>query len=369
MKNKLLQVGVSGLLTGLISVGGCMVRNGVDLKEGSIIPSPSVSAQTAEEQTRIRVYEKASPAVVTLVGKQGHGSGFIISPDGMVITNKHVAEGLSNPAEIVLADGTKVLGDFVGIADDNLDLAAYKIRGQSNLPFLPITSLDSIKVGQSVYAIGTPLEAEMFTTSLTYGVISRLHEGGGIIQHDAAINPGNSGGPLINSKGEVIGVNTWLYNDTGTKRYIGISLALSVKHLQPFLVALEQGNTQDFAQRPQPNNPQKSQVPELPPEGAIITATFKPGDNTFPNNSYFHTYQFSGRAGQEVTIEMNSNRIDGNLFLVFPEQEKIIAQNDDISPNNFNAKLRVRLPEDGQYVIISNTFEPGETGDYQLTIK
>ncbi|CCQ66697.1 MULTISPECIES: trypsin-like peptidase domain-containing protein [Crocosphaera] len=367
MNKQLLRFGISGLLTGLISVGGYMVIDSFDLKENSIIPSASVSAQTAEEQTRIRVYEKASPSVVLIFTDKGSmGSGFIVSPDGLVITNSHVVEGANSPVNIKLADGTKAKADIVAFEENGIDLAAVKIRNQNNLPFLPLASANSAKVGQSVYAIGTPLRPK-FQNTFTYGIVSRLHEGGGMIQHDAAINGGNSGGPLLNSKGEVIGVNTEIFTDTGT--FIGISLALSIKHLQPFLVAIEQGNAPQIAQRPQQNNPRQSQVPELSPEGAVITARFKAGDKTLGNNSYYHAYQFSGRAGQEVTIEMNSNRIDGNLFLVFPKQEKIIAQNDDISPNNFNAKIRARLPEDGQYMIVSNTFEPGETGDYKLTIK
>ncbi|MDJ0510596.1 MAG: trypsin-like peptidase domain-containing protein [Crocosphaera sp.] len=367
MNKQLLRMGVTTLLAALINVSGYSSTQ-ASLSGENGLNYPQEIAKTTEEETRIRVYEQASPAVVTLLGKQGHGSGFIISPDGMMITNAHVAEVLSSPATIVLADGTKVLADFIGYANDKLDLAALKIRDKTNLPFLPIGQLDSIKVGQSVYAIGTPLEEE-FTTSLTYGVISRLHGGGGIIQHDAAINPGNSGGPLLNSDGEVIGVNTWLYNDTGTKRYIGISLALSVKHLQPFLVALEQENTQEYASRPQPSNPEKSQVPQLPPEGATITANFKQGDKTLPNNSYYHIYSFSGRAGQEVTIEMDSQSLDANLMLLLPDEEKLIAQNDDISANNFNAKIQVELPSNGVYVILANTFEPGEKGSYRLSVK
>ncbi|HAC65175.1 MAG TPA: peptidase S1, partial [Cyanothece sp. UBA12306] len=86
------------------------------------------------------------------------------------------------------------------------------------------------------------------------------------------------------------------------------------------------------------------------------------------NNSYYHVYSFSGRAGQEITIEMKSNKLDGNLFLLLPERKKLIAQNDDISPNNFNAKIVAKLPEDGLYTIMANTFEPGEKGDYQLMV-
>ncbi|MGK7941993.1 MAG: trypsin-like peptidase domain-containing protein [Crocosphaera sp.] len=369
MNKQLLRVGVTTLLAGLISVTGCSSTQ-ANLSSENGVNTPQEIAKTTEEETRIRVYEQASPAVVTLVGKQGHGSGFIISPDGIVITNAHVAEVLSSPATIVLADGTKVLADLIGYANDKLDLAALKIRDKTNLPFLPIGSLNSIKVGQSVYAIGTPVRTE-FHTSFTYGVVSHVRENGGLIQHDAAVNGGNSGGPLLNSDGEVIGVNTAIANIAGIKQYGGISLALSVKHLQPFMVAVKQGNTAEYAARPPQNNRQQSDLPELPPEGASLTANLKPGDKTFPNNSYFDVYPFSGRQGQEVTIEMNSNKVDANLMLMFKDGEKaqLVAQNDDISPNNFNAKIQVKLPADGVYVIIANSFEPGETGSYRLSVK
>ena len=121
MNKQLLRVGVTTLLAGLISVSGCSSTQ-ANLSSENEVNTPQEIAKTTEEETRIRVYEQASPAVVTLVGKQGHGSGFIISPDGMVITNAHVAEVLSSPATIVLADGTKVLADFIGYANDKLDL-------------------------------------------------------------------------------------------------------------------------------------------------------------------------------------------------------------------------------------------------------
>ncbi len=106
------------MITGLISLGG-WEASAFQLRTDVNGKMPQVLARTTEEEPGIRVYEKASPAVVTLRGEQGHGSGFIISPDGMVITNAHVAQGLSSPAQIILADGTEVLADFRGFANCN----------------------------------------------------------------------------------------------------------------------------------------------------------------------------------------------------------------------------------------------------------
>ncbi|WP_414755621.1 trypsin-like peptidase domain-containing protein [Anabaena sp. CCY 9910] len=378
MKSNLLKIGISTFLTTVISVIGIdnvlgyqlpTIKNDEEIqptlldkktKEGT---SRILLADNSEERNRIRLYEKASPAVVAIaLGTGGHGSGFIVSPDGLVLTNAHVVEDSPKTMAVVLADGRQVLADVVGFASGGLDLAALKIRNQKNLPFLPLSSPGSVKVGQSVYAIGTPLDLELRNT-LTSGVISRIDTKSGLIQHDAAINPGNSGGPLLNSNGQVIGVNTWLFNDTEIKRFIGISLAIPTDIVQPFLVAVKQGNAELVTQRQRPSNNQEQ---DLPLNGQFIQAALKKGDRTFPNNSYYHIYVFEGKAGQQVTIEMDSKEIDSHLYLLLPAKETLVGENDDISPKNFNAKFTVTLPEDGIYYLLANTFEGGESGSYRL---
>jgi serine protease Do len=219
-----------------------------------------------------------------------------------------------------------------------------------------------VRVGQSVYAIGTPLSIELQNT-FTNGVVSRLDPKSGLIQHNAAINPGNSGGPLLNSNGEVIGVNSAIINDTEIKRFIGIALAIPTDLVKPFLVAVEQGKSSLVTQRQQPSN---VQLRDLPLNGQVVQATLKKGDRVLPNNSYFHLYAFEGKAGQQVTIEMTSSQIDSHLYLLLPGKEKLVAENDDISPTNFNSRLIVTLPENGIYYVLANTFEAGESGSYSL---
>lgn len=326
------------------------------------IKSSVIIADNSEEQKRIQLYEKSSKSVVAIATGFGHGSGFIVSPDGLVLTNAHVVQDSSKTVAIVLADGRQILADVVGFATDGLDLAALKIRNQKNLPYLRLASPGSARVGQSVYAIGTPLSLELQNT-LTYGIISRIDTKSGLIQHDAAVNPGNSGGPLLNSNGQVIGVNSAILNDTEVKRFIGISLAIPTELIQPFLIAVEKGNAQLASERQQPL---KSQETDLPLNGQVLQASLKNGDRTLPNNSYFHTYVFEGKAGQQITIEMDSQQIDPHLYLLLPAKEKLIAANDDISPKDFNARLTVTLPEDGVYYLLANTFEAGESGTYSL---
>jgi serine protease Do len=378
MNRKFLTIGTSAILTTVIG-GICvsslfgyqlpgMAKNlqkiepnllGENTKE---IKSSILVAENSEEQKRIQLYEKASQSVVAIATGLGHGSGFIVSPDGLVLTNAHVVQDSSKAVAVVLADGTQVLADVVGFASEGLDLAALKIRNQKNLPYLRLATPGSARVGQSVYAIGTPLSLQWQNT-LTYGIISRIDTKLRLIQHDAAVNPGNSGGPLLNSNGQVIGVNSAIVNDTEIKRFIGISLAIPTELIQPFLVAVEQGNAQLASGRQQPSN---SQDTDLPLNGQVLEASLKNGDRTLPNNSYFHTYVFEGKAGQQITIEMDSQQIDSHLYLLLPAKERLIAQNDDISPKDFNARLTVTLPENGIYYLLANTFEAGESGSYSL---
>ena len=324
-----------------------------------------ILAQNSEEQTRIQLYKKASPAVVAIANAMGHGSGLIVSPDGLILTNAHVVQDGPATVAVVLADGQQVLADVVGFAPQGVDLAALKIRNRENLPFLRLAKPGAVEVGQSVYAIGTPLKLKRFHNTFTYGVVSRIDLEHGLIQHDAAINSGNSGGPLLNSKGEVIGVNSAIFARGENPTYIGISLAIPVELIQPFLVAAQQSQAARVTQRQQQNN---IQVRDLPVNGQVIEATLKNGDLALPNNSFAHVYAFEGKAGQQLTIEMSSKQIDSNLYLLLPakDEEKLVAQIDDISPQDFNAKLTVTLPESGVYYLLANTFEPGESGIYSL---
>ncbi len=209
-----------------------------------------------EEQIVIAVYKQASPAVVHItsttlmydfffqvVPQRGIGSGFIVDDRGYLLTNNHVVESADN-LEVTLADKTKVAGKLIG-RDPNNDLAVVRITAPKE-KLRPVRLGDSsgLLVGQMAIAVGNPFGLDR---TVTRGVISSLNRTlkadtgrviSGIIQTDAAINPGNSGGPLLNSRGEVIGINTAIFSPSGGSVGIGFAVPINTaKRLLPQLIA------------------------------------------------------------------------------------------------------------------------------------
>ena len=174
--------------------------------------------------------EKPSP-------RKGLGSGFIIDPKGLILTNNHVVEN-AEKIEVKLSDGREFEAEVVG-RDPKTDIAVIKIKTKGNLPFAPLGNSDGLEVGERVLAIGNPFGLEH---TVTAGIVSAKGRNIGagpydnFIQTDASINPGNSGGPLINMKGQVIGINTAIFSRSGGNIGIGFTIPINlVKELLPQL--------------------------------------------------------------------------------------------------------------------------------------
>ena len=203
------------------------------------------AALTDDEAINVRVYRQASPAVANILTKAteydffmdpvpvaGAGSGFVFDANGYILTNFHVVEGAQS-IEVVLGDQSRYPGKFIG-ADQRNDVAIVKIDPKGKqLAALPLGDSATLQVGQKVLAIGNPFG---FQSTLTTGVVSAIGRTvqtsqttfiDEAIQTDAAINRGNSGGPLINSHGEVIGINSAIYTPSGTTAGIGFAIPIN----------------------------------------------------------------------------------------------------------------------------------------------
>jgi S1-C subfamily serine protease len=204
---------------------------------------------TEDESINVRIYRQASPAVANILTKateydffmdpvpvEGAGSGFVFDSRGYILTNFHVVAGAQS-IEVVLGDKTRFPAKFVG-ADQRNDVALIKIDpNNKQLTALTLGDSSTLLVGQKVLAIGDPFG---FQTTLTTGVVSALGRTvqtsettfiDEAIQTDASINRGNSGGPLINTHGEVIGINSAIYTPSGTAAGIGFAIPINTAKL------------------------------------------------------------------------------------------------------------------------------------------
>jgi len=200
-------------------------------------------AYDTEEQQNIAVYKKALPSVVNItstavafdffygpVPQQGQGSGFILDKQGHILTNNHVIDNAQR-VEVTLYDKHKYKATVVGV-DKGHDLALLQINNAPDLQPATLSESQGLTVGQRVYAIGNPFG---LSGTMTRGIISAIRSIRGpgnspiedAIQTDAAVNPGNSGGPLLNSRGEVIGITTLIANN-GADQSSGIGFAIPV---------------------------------------------------------------------------------------------------------------------------------------------
>ena len=232
-------------------LSGCAASTPLTLAPPAISPREPVTAPSAlpvvslyDEEAIVTLYNQMIPAVVEIktVERRGQGSGFIVDKEGHILTNNHVVDGASS-VSVTLHSGETLDAQVVGTDREN-DLALLKVdTGKiSSISPLPWGNSDNVNPGQMAIALGSPFGLE---GSITVGIISGVervmagaHERSitNMLQTDTAINPGNSGGPLLDSKGEVIGINTAIQPASN-----GIGFAIPINNAKSLLPALLQG--------------------------------------------------------------------------------------------------------------------------------
>ena len=259
-------------------------------------PARGAGGLTAEEEVVIGVYRAASPGVVhitstvlsqdfffRIVPERGTGSGFMVDDRGYILTNNHVVEN-ADSLEVTLADKSKVPAKLIG-RDPNNDLAVIHVTvPREKLTPLRLGDSGQLQVGQMAIAIGNPFGLDR---TVTRGVVSALGRSlksdtgrqiRNVIQTDAAINPGNSGGPLLNSRGEIIGINTAIFTPSGGSVGIGFAIPVNTaKKLLPELIARGRASYPWLGISGMDITPSLARTLNLPAKEGVVIAQVAPG--------------------------------------------------------------------------------------------
>jgi len=324
-------------LLGLIVAGGAFwagSRWGPSQAERvEAIPLGASSAGlTDEESINVRVYRQASPAVANIVTRtveydfffdpvpvEGAGSGFLIDSRGYILTNFHVVQGAQS-IEVILGDQSRFPAKYVG-ADRRNDIALIKIEPKSRkLATLALGDSSTLQVGQKVLAIGNPFG---FQSTLTTGVVSALGRTvqtgestfiDAAIQTDAAINRGNSGGPLLNSRGEAIGINSAIFTTTGATAGIGFAIPINTAKLVAHDLITEGHVREPFlGVETRPVGPWLAEALDLPVKEGLLV------ERVIPGSPAEHAGLHGG--DREALAGMRRIRIGGDVIVAMDDRK------------------------------------------------
>jgi len=307
--------------------------------DGPLWSGPAVAHSAGlggDELNNIDIYKasKDSVAYITstvyqqtfffeMVPTRALGSGFLISADGRILTNNHVISG-SSKIEVRFSDGGRYTAKVL-VADRSDDLALIQIDPKKKLPFLKLGDSDGLQVGQKVLAIGNPFG---FSGTLTTGVVSSLgreirNENStleGLVQTDAAINEGNSGGPLLDSQGNVIGINTAILAPSGGN--IGIGFAMPINRakamLEDFRVGKSFGRPRFGASTVYITGDLAGEL-KLPESGGLLIQEIGPGSAA----------EMAGLKGYRDVVQVGNERLGiGGDFITAIDGKAVTASDD-----------------------------------------
>jgi S1-C subfamily serine protease len=323
---------------------------------------------STDEVNNIEVYDKAHSATVNivtevlrqnwflqLVPERGTGSGFVIRDDGLILTNSHVVSGRATRIQVTMPDKTRYMAEILD-KDANNDLALIKITPKKTLAHLTLGDSGNLRVGQKVLAIGNPFGLD---GTLTTGIVSSLgrtiqDENGreleGMIQTDAAINPGNSGGPLLDSQGNVIGINTAIYGPGGN---IGIGFAMPINKAKAMLEQFKTGRRHGRPYLGVGTHPVTGDLAEainLPADGGLLVIRVESGSPA----------EKAGLRGATSVV------IVGNLEV--PVGGDLIMAADGTATDNREALGRVMRRKQAGDVIELTVFRGGRISKVKVTL-
>lgn len=283
------------------------------------------------ENENVRIYREASPSVANIVTRtveydffynpvpiEGAGSGFLIDKDGHILTNNHVVQG-AQQIEVTLGDQTRETAKLIG-ADPRNDIALIQIDAKGH-NFAPLTLGDSrnLVVGQRALAIGNPFG---FSSTLTTGIISALGRTvqtsdttfiDEAIQTDAAINRGNSGGPLLDSHGQVIGINSAIYAPSGTTSGIGFAIPINTaRRVAEDLIKYGRVRRASLGAEGRPLWPQLADYLKLPVKSGILIEKVTPGGPAAVAGI---------RGGSKTILGLQEMRVGGDVVIAIDGKE------------------------------------------------
>jgi putative serine protease PepD len=277
-----------------------------------------------DRSTLSAVAEATQPSVVSIATGSGEGSGVVLSKDGYILTNNHVVESArSDSVTVTLSDGKKVKAKVVG-TDPKTDLGVVKAEATTDLVPAKFANSDQVKVGDTVLAIGSPLGLQ---GSVTSGIISakdRTIRAGqsssslsGLLQTDAPINPGNSGGALVNTNGEVIGINTAIATSGSGEGNIGVGFAIpsnKAKQVAEQLINGQKVSHPYLGVSVEPADDGGARIASIAPNSPAAGAGLKEGDviNKFGDRVINDSDDLvsavqSSTVGEKVTVEFHRN--------------------------------------------------------------
>ncbi|GAB4477457.1 MAG: hypothetical protein OHK0037_39410 [Elainellaceae cyanobacterium] len=357
---RVVRLAASGLLLLQTAIATTLVS------EFALTTPGTALTQSAAAQLRGNVQD-AEAAVVHIRASGpnggGTGSGVIIDPSGLIVTNAHVVAGAREV--VVTVQGRQVTAEVVAMgAADCLDLALLQLPNQRNLPTLRFADASSITKTQNIWALGFPVGSTPDSPSIVEGEVNNIHIPQGVVVFSAPVNPGNSGGPVIDSQSRIIGITK-----SGARNAQNVNYAVSVEQVRLFVESYRQGLRFPIGQYVIPaavsSNQPISQSISL--TRGNVQGNLQPADSRLcADVSPTDIYTFDAEAGQSVMLTMASRQAGARLVLVGPDGQAIAYRRSEGA--NRRATLVRKLTQGGQYTVLAIADGENQSGQYDLQI-